>query len=63
MNIELLTYKEAKSLMINDWEFLDRKLSEHYKKDVIALICEGTKNIFFAYKKTGEPIKTLLYND
>ena len=62
MNIEFMTYKEAEWWILNDWEFLDNRLSKHYKKDVMALACEGTKNIFFADKKTLEPIKTLLYS-
>lgn len=58
-----MTYKEAEWWILNDWEFLDNKLSKYYKKDVMALPCEGTKNIFFADKKTLEPIKTLLYSE
>ena len=40
MNIEKMTYKEAEWWILNDWEFLDNKLSKHYKKDVMALPCE-----------------------
>jgi len=61
MNIEKMTYKEAKWWILNDWEFIEFKGSEHFKKDVMLLYCEGNKNIFFADKKTGEPIHTYLY--
>ena len=56
-----MTYNEAKWWILNDWELLDNKLTQYYKKDVMALVCEGNKNIFFADKKTGEPIHTYLY--
>tara|TARA_Y100001963_G_scaffold72890_1_gene101352 strand:+ start:298 stop:585 length:288 start_codon:yes stop_codon:yes gene_type:complete len=61
MKIEEMTYNEAKWWIFNDWEFIEFKASEHFKKDVMLLYCEGTKNIFFADKKTGEPIHTYLY--
>ena len=61
MNIEKMTYNEAKWWILNDWEFIEFKGSEHFKKEVMLLYCEGTKNIFFADKKTGEPIHTYLY--
>ena len=63
MTIEQMTYKEAKWWILNDWELLDNKLTQYYKKDVMALVCEGNKNIFFADKKTLEPIHTILYCD
>ena len=56
-----MTYNEAKWWILNDWEFIEFKGSEHFKKDVMLLYCEGTKNIFFADKKTEEPIHTYLY--
>ena len=61
MKIEEMTYNEAKWWILNDWEFIEFKASEHFKKEVILLYCEGTKNIFFADKKTEEPIHTYLY--
>ena len=61
MKIEEMTYNEAKWWILNDWEFIEFKGSEHFKKDVMLLYCEGTKNIFFADKKTEEPIHTYLY--
>jgi len=61
MNIELMTYKEAEWWILNNWEFIEFKGSEHFKKEVMLLYCEGTKNIFFADKKTEEPIHTYLY--
>tara|TARA_R100000655_G_scaffold9850_1_gene24238 strand:+ start:2117 stop:2404 length:288 start_codon:yes stop_codon:yes gene_type:complete len=63
MNIEKMTYNEAKWWILNDWEFIEVKGSEHFKKEVMLLYCEGTKNIFFADKKTEEPIHTILYCD
>ena len=63
MSIEEITYNEAKWWILNDWEFIEFKASEHYKKDVMLLFCEGTKNIFFADSKTKEPIHTILYCD
>ena len=61
MQIERMTYNEAKWWILNDWEFIEKKASEHYKKEVTLLYCEGTKNIFFADKETEEPIYTILY--
>ena len=61
MKIEEMTYNEAKWWILNDWEFIERKGSEYFKKDVMLLYCEGNKNIFFADKKTEEPIHTYLY--
>ena len=61
MNIEKMTYNEAKWWILNDWEFIELKGSEHFKRNVMLLFCEGNKNIFFADKKTGEPIHTYLY--
>jgi hypothetical protein len=58
-----MTYNEAKWWILNDWEFIEFKASEHYKKDVMLLFCEGTKNIFFADKETEEPIYTMLYTE
>jgi hypothetical protein len=63
MSIEQMTYNEAKWWILNDWEFIEFKASEHYKKDVMLLFCEGTKNIFFADKETEEPIYTMLYTE
>ena len=56
-----MTYNEAKWWILNDWKFIEKKASKHYKKDVMLLYCEGTKNIFFADKETGEPIYTMTY--
>ena len=61
MKIEEMTYNEAKWWILNDWEFIELKGSEHFKRNVMLLFCEGNKNIFFADKKTGEPIHTYLY--
>ena len=63
MTIERMTYNEAKWWILNDWEFIEKKASEHYKKEVMLLYCEGTKNIFFADKETEEPIYTMLYTE
>ena len=63
MQIERMTYNEAKWWILNDWEFIEKKASEHYKKEVMLLHCEGTKNIFFADKETEEPIYTMLYTE
>ena len=63
MTIEKMTYNEAKWWILNDWEFIELKGSEHFKKEVMLLYCEGTKNIFFADKKTEEPIHTIFYCD
>ena len=63
MNIEKMTYNEAKWWILNDWEFIELKGSEHFKKKVMLLYCEGNKNIFFADKKTEEPIHTYLYTE
>ena len=63
MTIERMTYNEAKWWILNDWEFIEKKASEHYKKEVMLLHCEGTKNIFFADKETEEPIYTMLYTE
>tara|TARA_R110000824_G_scaffold63240_1_gene166576 strand:+ start:1881 stop:2156 length:276 start_codon:yes stop_codon:yes gene_type:complete len=63
MKIEEMTYKEAKWWILNDWKFIELKGSEHFKKDVMLLYCEGTKNIFFADKETEEPIYTMLYTE
>ena len=61
MKVEKMTYNEAKWWILNDWEFIEIKGSEHFKKEVMLLYCEGTKNIFFADKKTEEPIHTIFY--
>ena len=63
MNIDKMTYKEAEWWILNDWEFIETRGSKHFKKEVMLLYCEGTKNIFFADKKTLEPIKTILYSE
>ena len=63
MKVEKMTYNEAKWWILNDWEFIEKKASEHYKKAVMLLYCEGTKNIFFADKETEEPIYTMLYTE
>ena len=63
MNIDKMTYKEAEWWILNDWKFIETKGSQHFKKEVMLLYCEGTKNIFFADKKTLEPIKTILYSE
>ena len=63
MTIERMTYNEAKRWILNDWEFIEKKASEHYKKEVMLLHCEVTKNIFFADKETEEPIYTMLYTE
>ena len=63
MNIEKMSYKEAKWWTKNNWKFIEQKASEHYKKDVLLLYCEKTKDIFFADKKTEEPIYTMLYKE
>ena len=62
MNIEKMSYTEAKWWTKNNWKFIEQKASEHYKKEVILLYYEKTKDIFFADKKTLKPIKTLFYN-
>ena len=61
MKIEEITYKEAKWWILNDWEFIEKRASKHYKKEVMLLYCEGTKNIFFADKETQEPLYTMIY--
>ena len=61
MKIEEMTYKEAKWWILNDWEFIEKRASKHYKKEVMLLYCEGTKNIFFADKETQEPLYTMIY--
>tara|TARA_R100001594_G_scaffold1113_1_gene4666 strand:+ start:1837 stop:2142 length:306 start_codon:yes stop_codon:yes gene_type:complete len=63
MNIEKMSYTEAKWWILNNWKFIEKKASEHYKKDVLLLYCEKTKDIFFADKKTEEPIYTMLYKE
>ena len=63
MNIEKITYKEAKWWILNDWEYIEKRASKHYKKEVMLLFCEGTKNIFFADKETQEPLYTMLYKE
>ena len=63
MRIENLTYKEAKWWILNNWEFIEKKASKHYKKKVLLLYCEKTKDIFFADKKTLEPIYTMFYKE
>ena len=63
MKIDKMTYNEAKWWILNDWEFIENKASKYYKKEVMLLFCEGTKNIFFADKKTEEPIYTILYKE
>ena len=63
MKVEKMTYNEAKWWILNDWEFIEKKASEHYKKAVMLFYCEGTKNIFFADKETEEPIYTMLYTE
>ena len=63
MKIDKMTYNEAKWWILNDWEFIENKASKHYKKGVMLLVCEGTKNIFFADKETQEPIYTMLYKE
>jgi len=63
MKIEAMTYNEAKWWILNDWEFIEKKATEHYKKEVMLLYCEGNKNIFFADKETEEPIYTMLYTE
>ena len=40
MNIEKMSYKEAKWWILNDWKFIEKKASEHYKKEVLLLYCE-----------------------
>ena len=63
MNIEKMSYTEAKWWIKNNWKFIEQKASEHYKKEVILLYCEKTKDIFFADKKTEETIYTMLYKE
>ena len=62
MSIKEITYIEAEWWLLNYWDKFEEKLSKYYKKEVVALFCEATKNIFFADKKTLKPIKTLFYN-
>ena len=63
MNIENMSYTEAKWWIKNNWEFIEKKASKHYKKEVLLLYCEKTKDIFFADKKAEEPIYTILYKE
>ena len=63
MNIDKISYTEAQWWMLHHWDLLDDKLTKHYNKKVIALFCEKTKNIFFADKATGSPIKTIMYSE
>ena len=61
MSIKEITYTEAEWWLLNYWDKFEEKLSQYYKKEIVALFCKETKSIFFADKKTLKPIRTLLY--
>ena len=63
MRVEKMTYYEARWWILNDWESIEKRGSEYYKKPVLLLYCKETKNIFFADKKTRKPIYTILYSE